>query len=615
VRFLALALLLVGLVGCPGRHTRRTMTPAIPHTGNADARARFEKAQAKFLRDGQSTEEFERIVQDFPQDPIVPWAQLYAGITAVNDRKFDLAAQKLKEVIDADANPQLGQRAELFLGIAKNYLGDAAGALPLLARGEKVTETDGERTEWLAAVAYATASAGERPITALRFFDQLYGRVTPAERALIAARCEELVAATDPNALRKAFDEIDDKKGPAMAAVATRLAVLAEQSGNAKEAAQMRDLATSARAAVGLGKTISAGAIATTSNGTPGLIGAVVPLGGKANQPAEQTVAGLGLASGVAGTGGAAAVEVRAAADDAASAVAVEDLGKHDVVAIVGPMDAAAVDKAAERAEALKVPLLSLTGRPEGRYSGRFIFHMRHSAEARARVLARTAIAKGVKTFAVLRPDNNYGKSVAGEFADEVQKQGGSIAITIVYSPDDKTFTAYPSKLGSKWDGLFIPDNAERLANVVPYVTAAKLIPQPIGTKRVAVGRPIVLLSTAEGLTGSYIAQAGRHSIGALLAPGYYPDDQDPTNKAFIDKFIQAYGRAPGINEAYAYDAAQAVAAAGGRGALVGLLGAGTLTGVTGPLQFDANHRRSDPGVLYSVVEENGGVYSIRVAK
>jgi ABC-type branched-subunit amino acid transport system substrate-binding protein len=614
VRFVALALLLVGLVGCPGRHTRKTMTPDVPHTGNADARARFEKAQQKFLRDGRWTEEFARIVDDYPQDPIVPWAQLYAGIAAVNDRKFDVAATQLKEVIDSDVNQKLTQRAELFLGITKNYLGDAAGALPLLKRGEKVTETDAERTEWMAAVAYATATAGERPLAALRWFDQLYSRVTPPERALIVARCEELVATADPNLLRRTFDEIDEKKGPAMAAVATRLAMLADQSGNAKEAAQMRELAATARAAVGLPKAFAGAAVATTANGTPGLIGAVVPLGGKANQPAEQTVAGLGLASGVAGTGGAAAVEVRAAADDAASATAVDDLGKRDVVAIVGPMDAAAVDKAAERAEALKVPLLSLTGRPDGRYSGRFIFHMRHSAESRARVLARTAIARGVKTFAVLRPDNAYGKSVATEFADEVQKQGGTIAITITYSPDDKAFTAYPGKLGSSWQGLFIPDNAERLANVITYVTAAKQTPMPIGSKRAPIGRPIVLLSTAEGLSGTYIAQAGRHSNGALLAPGYYPDDQDPTNKPFIDKFIQAYGRAPGINEAYAYDAAQAVTAAGSRGALVGLLGAGTLVGVTGPLQFDAAHKRSDPGVLYTVVEDNGA-YSIRVAK
>ena len=614
MRFLALALLLLGLVGCPGRHTRKTMTPDVPQTGNADARSRFEKAQQKFLRDGRWTEEFARIVDDYPQDPIVPWAQLYAGIAAVNDRKFDVAATELKGVIDSDVNQKLSQRAELFLGIAKNYLGDAAGALPLLRRGEKVIESDAERTEFVAAAAYALAVAGEHPTDALRFFDELYGRVTPTERALVVARCEELAAATDPNTLRRVFDEIDDKKGPAMAAVASRLAILADQSGNAKEAAQMRDIAGSARAAVGLPKMITTTAIATTNNGTPGLIGAVVPLGGKANQPAEQTVAGLGLASGVAGAGGAAAVEVRAAGDDAASAVAVEDLGKRDVVAIVGPMDAAAVDKAAERAEALKVPLLSLTGRPEGRYSGRFIFHMRHSAESRARILARTAIAKGVKSFAVLRPDTGYGKSVAAEFVDEVQKQGGTIAVTVVYSPDDKAFTAYPGKLGSSWQGLFIPDNAERLANVIPYVTAAKQIPMPIGSKKAPVGRPIVLLSTAEGLTGSYIAAAGRHSNGALLAPGYYPDDQDPTNKPFIDKFIQAFGRAPGINEAYAYDAAQAATAAGGRSALVGLLGAGTLVGVTGPLQFDGNHRRSDPGVLYTVVEDNGA-YSIRVAK
>ena len=36
---------------------------------------------------------------------------------------------------------------------------------------------------------------------------------------------------------------------------------------------------------------------------------------------------------------------------------------------------------------------------------------------------------------------------------------------------------------------------------------------------------------------------------------------------------------------------------------------------MTGTIPFDADHRRADPGVLYTVVEETGGVFAIRVAK
>ena len=58
-------------------------------------------------------------------------------------------------------------------------------------------------------------------------------------------------------------------------------------------------------------------------------------------------------------------------------------------------------------------------------------------------------------------------------------------------------------------------------------------------------GSPVLLLSTAEDLTSGYLTSAGRHSEGALLAPGFYPDNADPAHKPFVDRFVAAYGRAP----------------------------------------------------------------------
>jgi ABC-type branched-subunit amino acid transport system substrate-binding protein len=615
-RVLTLAFAVVALAACP-RHTRKTLVPDVPTTGSAQARTRFADAKAKFLRDGTSGDEFIRIADEFPEDPIVPWAQLYAGIAAVKERKFDVAAKSLKSVIDADANPGLTQRAELFLGIAKNYQGDANGALALLRRTEKAIEDDNERTEYLAALAYATAQS-ERPLAALPIFDQLAGRVSPTERAVILDRVEEIVGAADPNVLKRLFDELDDRKGPSMAAIATRLAITADEAGNAAEAQKLRDAAGPARAAFGLPKTIGEGAASATSgSGDAKLIGAVMPLGGKSNRVAEAAVAGLGMAAGVSDGNGIAAVEVRAATEADASAQAVDDLAHANVIAIVGPIDGASVDAAGGRAEGLGVPLLTLAPRPEERTTGKYVFHMWHSAEARARVLAQRSLAKGVKKLAVLAPDSGYGKAVTAAFVDELGKGGGTIVVKVLYPPDTKSFATSAAKLTGDWDGVFVPEQADRLGLITPALAATGKIPKPVGTKKVIGGRPVLLLSTAEGLTGAYLTDAGRHSEGALFAPGYYPDDQDPLQKAFLDRFIAAFGRAPGAVEAYAYDAAQLAASAGGggRAALAAALSRGQLPGLTGTISFDAEHRRSDPGVLYTVVEETGGVFAIRVAK
>ncbi|HET9625306.1 MAG TPA: penicillin-binding protein activator [Kofleriaceae bacterium] len=614
VRSVFLAWILV-LAACPGRQTRHTLVPDVPTSGDATARTRFQDARAKFLRDGKDSGEFRRIVEDYPADPIVPFAQLYAGISDVKAHKLTSAVKALNEVIETKADPGLTARAKLFLGIVKNYQGDAAGALELLRNGERAVEDDSDRTEYLAALAYATAAAGNPPIRSLAVFDQLYPRVTPTEQAAIVARIEEVVARAEPDQVRRAFDEVPDRKGPSFAVLAGRLVEIAERAGNAAEAKRMRDLAGPARIALGLPR---GGAQAVAAPANVGVLGAVVPLGGKSNRVGEAAVAGLGLAAGVGDGKAVAAIEVRAAGDEAAIGAAIEGLARGNVVAIIGPTDRDAVDAAGPRADALGVPLISLSGRAEKHAPLRAVFHIMHSGEARSRALARRALAKGITRFAVLAPDSGYGKALSAAFSDEVGKAGGSIVSSVTYKPDTKSFVATVDKLSGSWDAVFIPEDATTLALIAPALDASSTKPRPIGTKKIkGGGRPIVLMSTAENLSGAFLVDAGRHAEGALLAPGYYPDDQDPASKAFVDRFIQTYGRAPGFVEAYAFDAAQLAAAAGGEGGRSGLaagLAKAQFVGLTGTIRFDADHRRADPGVVYTVVEENGS-YAIRIAK
>ena len=614
LRRIILASFLV-VAACGGRQTRRTLVPDAPTSGDAVARTRFQEARAKFLRDGRDAGEFERIVAEFPSDPIVPWAQLYAGIADVKARKLRDAATILGDVIELKADPGLTARATLFLGITRNYQGDAAGALPLLRSGEAAVEDDDDRTEYLAAVAYATAKAGDPPIRSLAAFDLLYPRVTPTERAAIVARLEEVVATADANLVRRAFDELPDRKGPSFAIVASRLVALADQAGNAQEAQRMREIALPARAALGLPRAVAREGAAPAS-GPIGVLGAVVPLGGKSNRIAEAAVAGLGVAAGIADGKAVAAIEVRAASDGEHAAAAVEQLAAANVIAIIGPTDKDAVEAAGPRADALGVPLLSLTGRADKLAVRRAVFHVMHSGVGRARSLAQRALSKGVKRFAVLAPDSGYGKTLSSAFADEVGKAGGTVVSTVTYKPDTKAFGPAVAKVAGEWDAIFVPEDAATLALIAPALDASGTKPRPLGTKKLRGGRGVLLLSTAENLTGAFLIDAGRHADGALLAPGYYADDQDPASKAFVDRFVAAFGRAPGFVEAYAFDAAQlaATVGGGGRAALIAGLAKAQLVGLTGTIRFDAEHRRADPGVVYTVVEDSG-TWAIRIAR
>ncbi len=615
----ALITLIVVLAGCP-RHTRKTLVPDVPQHGDAQARSRFLEAKSRFLRDGGQAGEFQRIVAEFPEDPIVPWAELYAGIAAVKARNFADADAQLSRLLAANVNPGLSARAELFLGITKNYEGDSATARKLLARAEPAIENDDERTEYLAALAYATA-AGDRPLQALPVFDQLFSRVTPAERALIVARCQELVAALERDLLERLFDQLPDRRGPAIAAVGSRLVVIYEHAGDTERAAKMRDNMVPPRAAVGLPRTITEAEVgsAQSSGGNPGLLGAIVGLGSaRTNRIAESAVAGFGLAAGAPDGKGVVAIETRAAVDKTASAQAVDALARENVIAIVGPIENASVDAASARAESLGVPMISLATTAEQRATGRFTFHIRHSPEQRARSLAQRALASGVKTFAILAPETAYGRGISAAFSEAVRQGGGSVVTTVSYPDGTKSFTKQASALKHGWDAVFVADEARRLGLIAPALAVAGNIPTARPwPKKLKNGRPVLLLSTAEGLDARYLRDAGRHSVGALFAPGFYADDANPVEKPFVDRFVAAYGHVPEATEAYAYDAAQLAAAAGGNGraGLAAAIASGQLQGVTGAIRFDAGHRRADPGMLYTVVEEAPGVFAIRVAK
>jgi ABC-type branched-subunit amino acid transport system substrate-binding protein len=359
---------------------------------------------------------------------------------------------------------------------------------------------------------------------------------------------------------------------------------------------------------------------AAGGTGAPGLVGAVLPLGGaKDNHLAELAAEGLAVAAGATDGKGIAAVETRAATDKTAAAEAVDHLAHDNAIAIVGPIGDGSVDAAGGRADALGIPLISLSPHAAQRAASRFVFHIRHSPEARARTLAQRALAQHVTRFALFAPDSDYGRFTTAAFRDAIEHGGGTIVASVTYPPATKSFATIAKKASGDWEGVFVADAADKLALLAPALAAAGHVARPVGTRKSKLlgGVPVLLLSTAEELTPSFLAAAGRYAEGGLLAPGFYPDDADPNARPFVDRFVAAYGRTPGASEAYAYDAAQLATAAGssGRAGLAQALSGGQLPGVTGAIRFDADHRRADPGLVYIVVEETGGSFAIRTAR
>lgn len=624
ISFLLLAALLLTGAGCPKSSRRTLVMPEVPTTGDPDARARFQEARTRFERDGvDATGEFEAIAEAYPDDPVAAYARLYAGMSAVRSGNYQVALDDLEKLdLEPGVDAALRARGALYLGLAHNYLGQHRQALPALERGEPAIQDEAERGEWLAAMAVAKGQS-DQPLAALPHFDAWYALASPAEKVFIVSALESVVRAADAPAARRAYQELDSRDAPSAAVLGARVANDLAAAGDLTLAESVRAETARAREQIGY----LAGRPGSGVAGDPERVGALVPLTGKSWRVGALAVRGLALVAGTFdGAGGSAGAprpfdlsvrDTRSTAAAAAEGAAA--LAASGVIAVLGPLDADATDAVAEVADREALPVLSLdpiAGRGPAAQSP-YIFQVRHSAEERARALARWAHARGVRDVAILRPDNGYGRAVAAAFRAETERLGAQVVVEATYDPGATSFGSAVKKLRKPFGALFVPDMANRLELVAPALAQANLISAPIDAKKPKHGRKILLLSTAEALTSSYLRGSGRYSLGAVLAPGFYPDREHPLIGDFVDRYEQAVGRAPTVYEAYAYDAALAVRAAVEAGAatrseLAGALLSQRVRGLTGTVSFDSGRRRADDGRLFTVVQTEAGDFAIR---
>ena len=242
-----------------------------------------------------------------------------------------------------------------------------------------------------------------------------------------------------------------------------------------------------------------------------------------------------------------------------------------------------------------------------------------HSAEQRARALARAALAGGVKDVAIFAPDNGYGRKVGDAFRQVIERGGGQVVMEERYPAGATSFQGPVGKLKKPFQALFVPDRARALELIAPALAAANLVARRPDQKT-RHGRPFWLLSTADVLEPRFLRSAGRYAAGAILAPGFYADRTDPRIGEFVAEYERAFGRTPTALDAYAFDAAWAVRAAVERGAqnrrdVAGSLATQSLDGLTGKVAFDSSHRRRDDGLLFEVVEVRPGQFELRARR
>ena len=617
----------ISLLSCAKR--RQVIGPdiATPTTGNGEARSKFEAEKKRFENDSSSSKEsqivFESIVREHPDDPIVPNALLYSGLAAYQSKDYEKAVETLDKIEGSTDDVTLLNRASLFLGLSKAKLGEHSIGIEKIIQGRSAQdESDPEEMADIAFTLSNSSLISGQPEQALLHLDEFYKQSESIEdKAKAKSKADKIAEDMSPDDVQSAFDNLVTKEGLASAVLSLKLYREYLAAGDFEKAKELKEITKDANGSIGIAEEQLF--FEDMPTGNPGRVGTLLPLSGKLNRIGTVLAKGISLATVVA-----AAPTIELDSVDSKSefdmALSMDTLSNADVIAALGPFDYRAVRSAVEHANEKKIPLMTLTPMKVSSDVSQFIFHVRHSAEERAKALAKAAIDQGIKLFAVMSPQNRYGDTISQEFIAEVESLGGQVVAKAQYASDATSFgetidSINDKKSETKWEAIFIPDLARKLELIVPALAVADLYSRPKG-KRAPDGRPILVLSTAEGLSEKFTKRAGRYSWGALLAPGFYADRTDKTIAQFVTQYEKQNSRSPGAHEAYAFDAMMAIrnAIAGGAKSRMELTHALLVMdqrGVTGQLRFGQDGRRSDSGLIYRVTRERRDQYELTATR
>lgn len=386
-------------------------------------------------------------------------------------------------------------------------------------------------------------------------------------------------------------------------------------------------------------------------------IGVVLPLSGKYKIYGDSALHGIECAAGVVQPCTSPIhvdlVVKDSKADSATAATAVEELVTQDkVIAIIGPLMSKDVDAAAQKAQELQVPLISLSQKDGVTDIGDFIFRVALNSASQVQTLVEYAVKqKGLKRFGVMYPRNAYGATFRATFADAVTRSGGEVVsekeygeevVNIVEARGDQqqpTDGAGRPKAGLGTDGTYhgpgekgsvrsasmdSSDGAVVARPKIPSVSGVEAVFIPDSYRAVVnimkYGNPgafsgVQLLGTNRWNEGGLLDVAPQVE-GAVFVDGFFANSEDLGVRQFVETFRQAYQMSPTILEAQAFDATHLVLKAiekGGRkpasmrNALAKLT---NVKGLTGRISIGANRDAHKQLVLLTV--SNGAIVELK---
>lgn len=319
----------------------------------------------------------------------------------------------------------------------------------------------------------------------------------------------------------------------------------------------------------------------------PKTVGVVLPMTGKYAGISQKTLRGVQMGLGLYGNNQSsfklAVVDSEGNPDNARRGV--EKLVKEDnVIAVIGSVLSKTAPAVASKSNELGVPSIALSQKFGITELGPNVFRNSVTSEMQVRNLVRTAMEEaGLKKFAILYPNDQYGTEFANLFWDEVLARGGSITAAQIYSPKETDFREPIQRLVGtyyiearadeykirlkEWadaqnkrsirnpppddllppitdfDAIFIPDSAKALGQISAMLTYNSV-------------KGVKLLGTNLWNVPGIAKRAGNSASQLLFVDSFVGSDAHYVNSNFVRDYKNEFNEEPGIFEIQAYDSA-----------------------------------------------------------
>jgi ABC-type branched-subunit amino acid transport system substrate-binding protein/TolA-binding protein len=295
---------------------------------------------------------------------------------------------------------------------------------------------------------------------------------------------------------------------------------------------------------------------------------------------------------------------------------------KERVLVTIGPLLSRVAEEVVTIAQELGIPIITLSQSEGITSAGEMVFQNCLTPEDQVRSLTNKVLGEiELKRFAILHPDNAYGRYFMNKFWDEVEFHGGTVNAVEAYDPKDTDFATPIKKMvglfyprpkpeteeeeGSEkkpdpiidFDAVFIPDSYERAGLIASQLAFYDVV-------------EATLLGTNLWNSPKLIEIAGRYVHGAIFPSGFFPGSGFRGVGGFVEQYQLNFQQKPGLLAAIGYDTIRIIkeivreqgedirTREDLRSAVAGIEG---FEGVTGPMAFDSERRAQRNPLLLTI--------------